>query len=212
MNHCRFFLSFSHSLPPPPNITPNLTIWPPKLQRHSSSASSSPLPNKSSPSSAHPQTVQSSATKYFAGKHLLFAFPCPVSAQHLFFYLPPFLSLNQLPTLQHFFNNRPNRYQENGYPSVTPVNPKEPTIESLACVPSLSSLPGTPSDYHVSIITPPTVTKSILEEAHKNGICRVWLQPGVESDAALEFAKEKGMQVIAGGPCVLENGIPAKQL
>ncbi|KAG9071203.1 hypothetical protein KI688_008748 [Linnemannia hyalina] len=76
----------------------------------------------------------------------------------------------------------------------------------------LSSLPGTLSDYHVSIITPPTVTKSILEEAHKNGIRRVWLQPGVESDAALEFAKEKGMQVIAGGPCVLENGIPAAQL
>ncbi|KAG0064119.1 hypothetical protein BGZ89_009363 [Linnemannia elongata] len=111
------------------------------------------------------------------------------------------------------FGNKVLRwYQENGYPSVTPVNPKEPIIESLACVPSLSSLPGPHTDYHVSIITPPTVTKSILEEAHKNGIRRVWLQPGVESDAALEFAKEKGMQVIAGGPCVLENGIPANQL
>ncbi|KAF8936379.1 hypothetical protein BGZ47_009532 [Haplosporangium gracile] len=111
------------------------------------------------------------------------------------------------------FGNKVLRwYQENGYSSVIAVNPKETTIESLPCVPILSSLPGQPSDYHVSIITPPTVTHSVLEEAHKNGIRRVWLQPGVESDVALEFAKEKGIQVIASGPCVLENGIPSAQL
>ncbi|KAF9906813.1 hypothetical protein EC991_000256 [Linnemannia zychae] len=111
------------------------------------------------------------------------------------------------------FGNRVLRwYQEHGYPAVIAVNPKETTIESVPSVPNLSSLPGKPSDYHVSIITPPKVTQSVLEEAHKNGIRRVWLQPGVESPAALEYANSNGMQIIAGGPCVLENGIPSNQL
>ncbi|KAK3811428.1 MAG: CoA-binding domain protein, partial [Linnemannia gamsii] len=97
-------------------------------------------------------------------------------------------------------------YQANGYPAVIAVNPKETTIESLPSVANLSSLPGKPSDYHVSIITPPTITQSVLEEAHKNGIRRVWLQPGAESPAALEYANSNGIKIIAGGPCVLENG------
>ncbi|KAF9174706.1 hypothetical protein BGX21_009839 [Mortierella sp. AD011] len=106
------------------------------------------------------------------------------------------------------FGNRVLRwYNDNGY-TVVPVNPKEKTIESLGCVPNLSSLPGKPSDYHVSIITPPTVTKSILEEAHTNGIQHVWLQPGAESSEALAFANEVGMKILASGPCVIENGIP----
>ncbi|KAF9583268.1 hypothetical protein BGW38_009863 [Lunasporangiospora selenospora] len=102
-------------------------------------------------------------------------------------------------------------YRENGYIAV-PVNPREATIESLACVPNLSSLPGNPAEYHVSIITPPTVTKSVLEEANKMGIQHVWLQPDVDSPEALAFAKETGLKIIAQGPCVLENGIPSEEL
>ncbi|KAF9114168.1 hypothetical protein BGX27_011524 [Mortierella sp. AM989] len=110
------------------------------------------------------------------------------------------------------FGNKVLRwYIDNGY-TVVPVNPKEKTIESLSCVPNLTSLPGNPSDYHVSVITPPTATKSILEEAHKNGIQRVWLQPDVESPEALTFAKEAGIKILAGGPCVLVNGIPKADL
>ncbi|KAF9360678.1 hypothetical protein BGX26_008181 [Mortierella sp. AD094] len=109
------------------------------------------------------------------------------------------------------FGNKVLRwYVDHGY-SAIPVNPKEKTIESLSCVPNLSSLPGSPSEYHVSIITPPTVTKSVLEEAHKNGIKRVWLQPDVESPEALAYAKEVGIQVIAGGPCVLVDGISSSR-
>ncbi|CAO3573265.1 unnamed protein product [Mortierella alpina] len=78
------------------------------------------------------------------------------------------------------FGNKVLRwYIDNGYTAV-PVNPKEDAIESVACVRSLSALPGSPSEYHVSIVTPPSVTQSVLEEAHKNGIKRVWLQPNVE--------------------------------
>ncbi|KAF9133777.1 hypothetical protein BGW39_008954 [Mortierella sp. 14UC] len=105
------------------------------------------------------------------------------------------------------FGNKVLRwYIDNGYTAV-PVNPKVKTIESLACVQDLSSLPGKPSEYNVSIITPPSVTKSVLVAAHKNGIKRVWLQPDVESAEALAYAKEVGLEVIAGGPCVLVHGI-----
>ncbi|KAF9958820.1 hypothetical protein BGZ65_001172 [Modicella reniformis] len=110
------------------------------------------------------------------------------------------------------FGNKVLRwYVRHGYQAV-PVNPREETIESLACVPNLSSLPGSPAEYHVSIITPPAVTKSVLEEAHKNGIKRVWLQPDVESPEALAYAKEAGIHVIAGGPCVLVDGIPSTSI
>jgi len=102
------------------------------------------------------------------------------------------------------------RYIENGYTAV-PVNPKEPAIESLSCVQNLSSLPGNASEYYVSIITPPTITKSVLEEAHRNGIRRVWLQPQVDSPEALAYAKEVGLEIISRGPCVLVDGIPNRK-
>ncbi|GJJ68843.1 uncharacterized protein EMPS_01189 [Entomortierella parvispora] len=109
------------------------------------------------------------------------------------------------------FGNKVLRwYIENGYTAV-PVNPKEPTIESLSCVQNLSSLPGNASEYNVSIITPPSITKSVLEEAHKNGIRRVWLQPQVDSPEALAYAKEVGLEIIASGPCVLVDGIPNRK-
>ncbi|KAF9931537.1 hypothetical protein BGZ67_005257 [Mortierella alpina] len=110
------------------------------------------------------------------------------------------------------FGNKVLRwYIDHGYTAV-PVNPREKTIESLSCVPNLSSLPGNPAEYHVSIITPPSVTKSVLEEAHTNGIKRVWLQPGVESPDALAFAQNAGIKIIAGGPCVLVDGLTKEEI
>ncbi|KAF9427429.1 hypothetical protein BGZ94_004917 [Podila epigama] len=105
------------------------------------------------------------------------------------------------------FGNKVLRwYVDNGYTAV-PVNPKEKTIETLDVAPNLSSLPGKPSEYHVSIITPPSVTKTVLEEAYANGITSVWLQPDVDSPEAVAYAKEKGIKIIYGGPCVLVHGI-----
>ncbi|KAF9956833.1 hypothetical protein BGZ70_009755 [Mortierella alpina] len=103
------------------------------------------------------------------------------------------------------------RYIDHGYTAV-PVNPREKTIEALSCVPNLSSLPGNPAEYHVSIITPPAVTTSVLEEAHANGIQRVWLQPGAESPEALAFAHNAGIKILAGGPCVLEDGLSKEEI
>ena len=57
--------------------------------------------------------------------------------------------------------------------------------------------------HGVSIVTPPQVTEAVVVQAGELGIKHLWLQPGAESPAAIRTAEQLGMQVIAGGPCVL---------
>lgn len=82
-----------------------------------------------------------------------------------------------------------------------PVHPREAEIEGLKTYPDLHSLPE--PVHGVSIITPPAITERIVEDAAAAGITRLWMQPGAESPRAVERARELGMSVIAGGPCLL---------
>ncbi|NLS90924.1 MAG: CoA-binding protein [Planctomycetaceae bacterium] len=91
-------------------------------------------------------------------------------------------------------------YQQNGL-TVYPVNPKAKEIEGLACYPDFASLPE--AVHGVSIVTPPAVTEKVVEQAHAAGIRHLWMQPGAESDRAIKRAEELGMEVLAGGPCIL---------
>lgn len=91
-------------------------------------------------------------------------------------------------------------YQQHGR-EVVPVNPKDAVVEGLAAVKSLADIHPKPDA--ISIITPPKVTEAVVEEAGRLGIHHVWMQPGAESDAAIARAKALGMNVIAGGPCLL---------
>ena len=91
-------------------------------------------------------------------------------------------------------------YLHSGRP-VFPVNPSVDEVEGLKAYPDLASLP-TPV-HGVSVITPPRVTESIVEQAGSIGIKHIWLQPGAESEQAVIRAKELGMNVISGGPCIL---------
>lgn len=91
-------------------------------------------------------------------------------------------------------------YQQSGR-KVVPVHPREPSVEGLPAFASLTAIPEKPGA--VSVITPPPVTEKVVEEAGRLGIRHLWMQPGAESDAAVKRAKELGMNVIAGGPCLL---------
>jgi len=91
-------------------------------------------------------------------------------------------------------------YVQHGLKAI-PVNPNAKVVEGLAAVADLSSLPE--PVHGVSIITPPEITEQVVEEAAKAGITRLWMQPGAESDRAIERAKELGLSVISGGPCLL---------
>ena len=85
--------------------------------------------------------------------------------------------------------------------NVIPVNPNAPEVQGVTAAPSLSALP-TPVEA-VSVITPPAVTETVVDEAIAAGIGMIWMQPGAESEAAVERAREAGLVVIEGGPCVL---------
>ena len=82
-----------------------------------------------------------------------------------------------------------------------PVNPRETTILGQRCYATLADLPE--AVENISIVTPPSVTLRIVEEAAAIGARRIWLQPGAESDAAIAKARALGLEVISGGACVL---------
>lgn len=91
-------------------------------------------------------------------------------------------------------------YLQNGR-TVIPVNPHEPTIEGVACVRTVSELPA--AAQSLSIITPPHVTDTVVEEAIARGIRHIWMQPGAQSRAAIAAAEAAGIAVIADGSCLL---------
>ncbi|KAF2762970.1 NAD(P)-binding protein [Pseudovirgaria hyperparasitica] len=99
---------------------------------------------------------------------------------------------------------------------VTPLNPSTPSITALSeahpTVPSPSAIPD-PTHTSLSIITPPKVTRKVLEEAASVGVPAVWLQPGSFDEEGMRFARERFGTVIGGqggrggeGWCVLVDG------
>jgi uncharacterized protein len=99
------------------------------------------------------------------------------------------------------YGNRVLRcYLMNGRLAV-PVNPKEEKIEGIPCVASVAELP--PEVESISVITPPSVTEQVVAQAAAKGIKNIWMQPGAESQRAIDLCREKGINVIADGSCVL---------
>jgi predicted CoA-binding protein len=108
-------------------------------------------------------------------------------------------------------------YHEHGL-QVIPINPTRPSIDlpsktytTVADVSSLSS----PDSTAVSIVTPPKVTRQLLEDAKRAGVKAVWLQPGSFDEEGLKFAQDNFESAVGGfdegtlGPegwCVMADG------
>lgn len=75
------------------------------------------------------------------------------------------------------------------------------TLDGTRIYPSLAALP-TPPDV-VDVVVPPLQTEMIVRQCAELGLRRVWLQPGAESPAAVAFCRANGIEVVAGGPCVM---------
>ncbi len=86
-----------------------------------------------------------------------------------------------------------------GY-KVYPVNPNADKILGNKCYPSLESLPEKPQV--VDLVVPPKVTNQIVKLCKKLEIKKVWMQPGSESEIALNFCKENSIKVVYG-VCVM---------
>ncbi len=99
------------------------------------------------------------------------------------------------------YGNRVLRcYQQNGKKAI-PVNPNEPEIEGIPCAATISDLP--PDAVSISMITPPAVTAKLVPLAIEKGIRNIWMQPGAEHPEAVALCRERGINVIADGSCLL---------
>ena len=102
---------------------------------------------------------------------------------------------------RHKYGNKVLRcYQQNGRRAI-PVNPREQLIEGAPCVTSVLDLPDDVKS--ISVITPPAVTERVVDDAIRKGIEHIWMQPGAESERAVEACEAAGINVIADGSCVL---------
>ena len=91
--------------------------------------------------------------------------------------------------------------RKRGY-EVYPVNPRLKELEGVRCYPALSDIP-VKVDV-VDIVVPPEVAEKVVREAKMLGLERIWLQPGAESEAAIEFCQDNGMKVVYD-VCVMLN-------
>ena len=80
-----------------------------------------------------------------------------------------------------------------GY-TVYPVNPRGGELEGVRVYPTLADLPVAPDV--IDLVVPPAVTDQVVREAHQQGLTRIWMQPGAESQAAIDYCHEHGLQVV----------------
>lgn len=85
--------------------------------------------------------------------------------------------------------------------TVYAVNPHADTVDGDPCYPSLFALPEVPQV--VSVVTSPAATETVVRECAARGIRHIWMQPGAESTAAIQFCHDNGIAVVAGSPCIL---------
>ena len=143
-------------------------------------------------------------------------------AAHRFFASPSFAVAGASQSPSKFGYRILSWYHAHSLP-VTPINPSRPSIslpsKTYSTVPNVSSL-SSPSSTAVSFLTPPKVTKQILEEAKRAGVKAVWLQPGSFDDEGMKFAKENFESAVGGydegtmggeGWCVLVDGEDAME-
>lgn len=102
---------------------------------------------------------------------------------------------------RHKYGNKVLRVYLQKNLKVVPVNPREQEIEGVPCVASVMDLPDGVTS--ISVITPPMVTEEVVEMAARKGIRNIWMQPGAESDRAVESCRRNGINVIADGSCIL---------
>jgi predicted CoA-binding protein len=85
--------------------------------------------------------------------------------------------------------------------TVYPLNPTAPDIEGQTAYASIEALPIVPES--VSIVTPPSITREVVQQAIAAGVKNLWMQPGAEDSQASQAARQAGLNVIDDGSCIL---------
>jgi predicted CoA-binding protein len=83
------------------------------------------------------------------------------------------------------------------------VNPNLEELLGDKCYSYLDVLPVKPDV--VDVVVPPKVTEQVVKTCRRLGIRKVWMQPGSESEKAIEFCKENDIDVIYGVCVMIER-------
>ncbi len=86
-----------------------------------------------------------------------------------------------------------------GY-EILPVHPQAKEVDGVRCYPSLADLPAEAGG--LVLVVPPEQTERMVREACETGIGRVWMQPGAESDAAIRYCEQHGIDAVHG-ECIM---------
>jgi uncharacterized protein len=89
------------------------------------------------------------------------------------------------------------------------VNPNMEIIEGDKCYKNLMELKGK-IDGVVNVVSP-TQTGEIVKEAYEIGVKNIWMQQGSESEEAINFCKENGINEVHK-ECILMFAEPVKSM
>ena len=95
--------------------------------------------------------------------------------------------------------------KQKGY-KVFPINPHINTFEGDTCYPDLLSLPEKVDAVVINV--PPVQTEKVVREAKQAGINKVWLQQGSQSEEAVKFCEENGIDYVSN-ECILMFAQPS---
>lgn len=90
-----------------------------------------------------------------------------------------------------------------GY-AVLPVHPSVEKIDGDHVFKSLRELPERPDG--VNIVVPPSATEEAVRLCKELGVELVWMQPGAESDEAIDFCDRNGLECIHHKCILVETG------
>lgn len=96
-----------------------------------------------------------------------------------------------------------NDLLQSGY-KVVPINLHEKEILGEKVYPNLSDV-----DQQVNVavfVVPPAATEKVLNEVKELGIKYVWMQPGSESDKAVEFCEANNIECVYNSCIMLDRG------
>ena len=92
-----------------------------------------------------------------------------------------------------------------GY-TMLPVHPQAAEVGGVRAYHSLADLPDAVGG--VVLVVPPAQTELLVREAKETGIERVWMQQGAESDDAIRFCENNGIEAIHG-ECIMMFAQPS---
>ena len=87
-----------------------------------------------------------------------------------------------------------------------PIHPEASTLEGVAVYKDFDSLPEKVDG--VILVVPPAQTEKMIREAAAAGGKRVWMQPGAESEAAIQFCEENGILEVYNMCIMVHSGGP----